>query len=1012
MDSLQPKHCPNCANLNRPIARFCDGCGMPMTSSSHTASDSELKYGSVLFVDIVDSTMMVADRSPEQAREMLLPAIKVMTDAIEAFGGTVNQRLGDGIMALFGVPVSQEDHALRACCASLRMHDVMATLPAPAQLRIGIASGLALFGIGELGAHPAFGATIHLASRLQALAAPGATLLTASTTSLTGGRIRATSLGPHTLRGFTAEQEVFNLDGLEPEGKRFSSTVVRGLSPLVGRAEELAQLAAHVQSISAGKPVRVGLVGEAGVGKSRLAWEFTNQLRAQSWQLIQADAISYGRDIPFQLVSSLLCSAFGIVDRTASDPAASVVRRRLEATGNEKLSAAALLSLLDLPLEEDGPFWTDLQPSQRKQLIDSTVAALLGELFGDQSILVVLEDLQWADEESLRLLDAMLATEGRVMLLATVRPDSANEAGLPWAEEWTEIIHLRQLEFESMVRLLVQAFPAITDPDLRQALIGRSAGNPFFLEELARGAVQTVGEAVAVPPTVQAVVAARIDRLEASAKALLVTASVFGTRIPAWLLRAVAGKRMGVETPLDALVGAGLLQPMSRADNEVTFVHALIQEVAYAGLPHLRCRTIHAQIVRAIKRVDAARLPEMAETLTYHAARGQVWDELIIAASMAGERAAGRSAYTEAARFYHQAIEASAQLRRTPEVVATEVDLRFRLRSAIFPTMAITRSLNNSLIAEGLARSIGDRRRLGWATAYVAKDLQLVGRPGEALHAAARTTAMAAEDPLLLIASRYFAAQAHYSKGDYPETVEAMQEVMARLDATDPGLAIGTPGPTIFFCGIWLTWAEARRGRFDQARRAAQLMHSQAEAADSPLFRTLAALSLGFALAIEGQLDDAEDTLRQSLELSRRWELSAWYMNIAAALGHVLSRRGVFGEGLELLGEAVSRTRSSGILVGHAHELAWQAEAYLQSGQLAAAKECAWEAIDQSVQSEERGNQALARLILGEILSRLGESSPARAALREALTLAEACGMQPIVQRCHAMLGAPARQAK
>lgn len=988
-----------------------------MAAAAEPAPDTVLTYGSVLFVDIVDSTTMVAEQTPEEVRETLLPAIKVMTDAIEAFGGTVNQRLGDGIMALFGVPVSQEDHALRACCAALRMHDVIKTMTVPAQLRIGIASGLALFGLGEMGAHPAFGTTIHLASRLQVLAQPGATLLTASTAALTGGRVRASSLGPHALRGFAAEQEMFSLDGLEAEGRRFSSTVVRGLSPLVGRTEELAQLAVLEQSTSAGKPVRVAVIGEAGAGKSRLAWELSNRMRAQSWHLIQADAISYGRDIPFQLVSSLVCSALGILDRAASDLAASIVRSRLAAIGSAQLSVAALLSLLDLPLGEDAPAWAGLQPLQRKRLIESSLAALLGELFGDQSLLVVLEDLQWADEESLRLLDTMLATEGRVMLLGTLRPDAGapGEGGLPWPDKWTEVIHLPQLEIESMVRLLVQAFPAITDPELREALIGRSAGNPFFLEELARGAVQAEAAGDRVPPTVHAVVAARIDRLDPSAKALLVTASVFGTRMPAWLLREIAGRRSGIQAPFDVLVAAGLLQPTSRADNEITFRHALIQEVAYAGLPRLRCRAIHAQIVRAIKRVDAARLPELAETLTYHAARGQVWDELIVAAGMAGERAAGRSAYSEAARFFNQAIDATGQIRRTPEIVATEIDLRFKLRSAIFPTMAIMRSLNNSLVAEGLARSIGDRRRLGWATAYVAKDLQLVGRPGEALLAAGRTTEMAAEDSLLLIASRYFAAQAHYSRGDYAETVEAMQEVMARLDAMDPGLEVGTPGPTIFFCGIWLTWAEARRGRYEQARRAAHVMQSQAEAADSPLFRTLAALSHGFALAIEGQLEAAEDRLREASELCRRWELSAWFMNIAAALGHVLSRRGAFTEALELLGEAVSRTRSSGILVGHSHELAWHAEAYLRSGQLAAAKECVCEAIDQAIKNEERGNQAQACLILGEIMLQQGRDDPAQAALRNALTLASACGMQPIVQRCHALLerlDASARQEK
>lgn len=1019
-----PTTCSGCGNDNRPSARFCDGCGLPVQlgdlaagplTRAPTPPECELKYGSVLFVDIVGSTEMVADRTPETAREILLPAITIMADAVEAYGGTLNQLLGDGVMALFGVPISQEDHALRACCAALRMHEAAAALPTPFRLRIGIASGLALFGVGEAGTHPAFGATIHLASRLQALAQPGATLVTDSTVALTGATTRSKSLGRHTLRGFTVEQEIFALTALEPEGTRFSNTVARGLSPLVGRADELAHLTTYANAARAGIPIRIGLVGEAGVGKSRLAWELARKLSTQGWQIIQADAISYGRDIPLQLVANLLCAILDIPDRTAP-AAAAAIRARLAATGNPALSAPAILSLLDLPLDADAATWNALHPLQRRQAVDGTLAALLGELFGDRATLVLIEDLQWADDESLRLVDLMLTTEGRLMLLGTLRPEimSPDPSGLslPWPESWTEFIHLRHLELDSMVKLLVQAFPGITDPDLRQTLIARSAGNPFFLEELARDFLRSTpadgAAAATVPPTVQAVVAARIDRLDPEAKSLLVTASAFGTRFPARLLHAMAGRRTDIRVHLELLVEAGLLRPMPRAESEITFSHALIQEIAYAGLPRLQCRDLHARIVGAIKRIDGERLPEMAETLTYHAGRGEVWDELIVVAGLAGDRAAGRSAYGEAARFYHQAIEASTQLRRTPDIIGAEIDLRFRLRAAIFPTAAIARSLNNSLVAEALARSIADPKRLGWATAYVAKDFQLVGRPGEALDAAARTVAMASPelggDPHLLIAARYFAAQAYYSKGNYAETADSMHAVIDLLTSADPALVIGTPGPTIFFSHIWLTWAEARRGRFRQAQRAAETMRQHAEAANSPLFRTLAALSTGFALAIEERFPEAEDHLRHAIDLSRRWELSAWFMNIAAALGHVLSRRGAHAESLDLLGEAVTRTRNTGILVGHAHELAWQAEAHLLAGQPAAAEQSAREAIDQARQNEERGNQAEAHLILAEALLDLDQPDAARTHAGDALILARACGMEPTIARCHITL--------
>jgi class 3 adenylate cyclase len=234
-DRSPPLTCPRCRNGNRAGARFCDACGGPLRADAAAdrpplapSFDGEVKYVTVLFADIVDSTRMVAGRSPDEAGTILAPAVAAMVDAVQAFGGTVNRVLGDGLMALFGVPLSQEDHAVRACCAAFRMHEAMATVHPPGtRLRVGLASGRMLTsaqGAGPAGEYPAFGATIHLAARLEAMAQPGTTRCDESTRALAGPAVEFRPLGPLALRGFEAEHHVFELSALGHSTSRFGES--------------------------------------------------------------------------------------------------------------------------------------------------------------------------------------------------------------------------------------------------------------------------------------------------------------------------------------------------------------------------------------------------------------------------------------------------------------------------------------------------------------------------------------------------------------------------------------------------------------------------------------------------------------------------------------------------------------------------------------------------------------------------------------------------------------------
>lgn len=1005
--------------MNRNKARFCDGCGAALGAPFPAPATDELKHVTVLFSDLEGSTELIAGHGPEEARLRLMPALRAMSDAVHAFGGTVNQVLGDGVMALFGVPLSQEDHALRACCAALRMHELAKLLYPPSRLRVGLASGTTLLstsGVGVAGAHWAFGEIIHVASRLQGIAPPGTTICSAEAVRLAGTAVDAVPLGAQILRGLVGQQNLFELRGLHRDGLRFNAAVTRGLSTFTGREAELAALLRLAAAVQQGNSQNAALlVGEAGIGKSRLAWELTRILQPGTWRVLQAEAVSYGGNIPYLPIMRLLRSCFGLHERDLPDAAAVTVSAALDTLpAVSHLARVALLSLLDLPLSSDAANeWNGLVPLRRRDALRDGVGSLLRALAACGPLLVLVEDLHWADEESLSLLDAAAGVPG-LLLVATSRPGLATG----WSRIAPAQFTLAPLLGDSLARLAADVLDEV-DAELRADVVERSGGNPFFLEEMARAAAQatrSMPEAAnrlqaAIPATVLAVLAERIDRLRRDDKEMLQAASALGTRFPAATLHALfPGCPAGtLADGLNRLRDAGLLRaPASldkaAPDGEHGFAHALVQEVAYAGLPGPRRRDLHASIVRAIESLYGGRLAEHAETLAYHAHRGELWDAAVQHGRRAGQRAASRSAYRDAAAFFEQAIHACERMQETPAVLAEHIDIRAELRNALFPTAGIARNLHHSQAAERLAQRLGDPRRLAWTTSFLARDLTLVGRPTEALAAAHRALGLGVSDSDHACITRCYVALAAYSQGDYRRTAAVLDALVHEVEAGDRLRSFNLPGPGAIYFRGWLAWALARIGEDDAAWHAAAGMLPLAVESDQPLARAITGLGQGFALAAAGRLEEARDTLEASLALCRTWGFYAWFTNVAACLGHVLSRLGRDADGVDLLLQATERTRSSGILVSHAHELAWLAEAHLTAGRVQDARRIAAEAIGVAQTHEERGNEALAACVLAEAMEQDGAGPYAVDGFRAALALAEACGMTPLLNRCRAGL--------
>jgi class 3 adenylate cyclase/predicted ATPase len=663
----------------------------------------------VLLADIKDSTEMIKDLDPEAAQQLLDPAIHIMMDAVHRYEGTVNQVLGDGIMALFGAPIAHEDHALRACYAALAMQTAMdehtnrvrQARGIELRIRVGLNSGeVVVRTIGnDLNMdYSAIGSTTHLAARMEQISLPGTTRLTAATLRLIEGFVRVNALGPLPVKGMSGPVEVFELTGASTIRRRLQAAVARGLTRFVGRETEIEVLGQTLEQAGAGRGQVVAAVGEAGVGKSRLVYEFVQSHRTRGWRVLESASVSYGKASPYFPVIDLLKRYVHVEDgdepRTIQ---AKVTGQILTLDETLQDTIPSLLSLLDT-LPEDSPF-RELDPQQRRrQTLDALKKILLRES-QVQPLLVVLEDLHWIDAETQALLDDLIESlpTVRLMLLVNYRPEYRHSWG---SKTYYSQLRLDPLEPQS-ANVFLQALLG-EDPGLqplKQLLIERTQGNPLFLEESVRMLVETkvlAGEPGAyaqmqdlpeidVPATVQTILAARIDRLPAAEKRLLQTAAVIGNEVPLPLLQAISDQPEGeLQRGLPQLQAAEFLYETSLFPERIyTFKHALTQNVAYQSLLVSTRIQAHERIARVLEAQFAETVEAQPELVAHHYTEAGCPKEAAGYWHRAGERASERSAYADAIAYLKKGLELVLLLPEITERAGLELALQFDLAASL-----------------------------------------------------------------------------------------------------------------------------------------------------------------------------------------------------------------------------------------------------------------------------------------------------------------------------------------
>ncbi len=747
-----PGPCPACGTLVRAGAKFCDECGHALAATpagvaaepaaspapsgytpkhladkiltSRSALEGERKQVTVLFADCVGFTALSSRLDPEDLHAIMDGCFERVLDAVHRYEGTVNQFTGDGVMALFGAPIAHEDHAVRAVAAAVAIQKALHEYGGAIEqrcglefsLRIGVNTGPVV--VGKIGDdlrmdYTAQGETVNLAARLQAVTPPGGVLLSEVTHRLVSGYFVTEDAGLHSLKGLDRPVRAFAVTAQRARRARFDTAVERGLTPLVGRTTELALLRECFEKARAGRGHVVSLVGEAGVGKSRLAWELRRQLHELPLTCLEGHCLPHGEALPFHLVAQFLEATFGLEEGEGEHARSEKVE-----AGVRQLDPALewtiphLKHLLSLPADELEA--AGLDPTQRKRQLIEAARALTLRGAQRRPLFLLIEDLHWIDRASAEFIAALVDSLAAypVLLVCTYRTGHAP----PWQDRSSHqrvtLDRLSEDQTGEMVRGLLGG--SGLEPSAGDAIVRRSGGNPFFAEELAtylrqRGLDERPAEESELPETIHDLLTARIDRLPEPVKRTLQLASVLGREFPLGLIESLAPPGGDLGRDLAELVRLDLLREKELfPEVRYGFTNLLIQQAAYQGLL-LRTRAdLHAQAGRALERLYAdhteAILPELAEHFARSTDRPKALHYLV----RAGERAARLFAYHEAQAYYRRALDlvepgAASDEQRLPVLE--------KLGDAAFAHGTLTEALHYWGEALGPVLERGERRR-------------------------------------------------------------------------------------------------------------------------------------------------------------------------------------------------------------------------------------------------------------------------------------------------------------
>jgi class 3 adenylate cyclase/tetratricopeptide (TPR) repeat protein len=704
--------------------------------TSRSALEGERKLVTVLFVDIADSSALAQRTDPERLHQLMGEILDLVAEAVHRYEGIVNQYLGDGLMALFGAPIALEDHPLRAVQAALAIQETIRGYSAQFQrehgvelrLRIGINTGSVV--VGRIGDdlrmdYTAVGNTTHIAARMQSHAEPGAILMAEATHRFVEGYVLCESLGRVEVRGQREPVTVYRVTDRRRWRNRLEMSAARGLTQLAGRRRELALLHDCLHRVEAGHGQVVGVVGEPGVGKSRILYELHASTGAERVEWLEGQCVAYGRTVPYGPILDMLRTRFHIEE---GDNPLQIGEKLRKTVQRLDPSLAPLLPFLEalfaLPGADEALRHLDRQ--HRRQQTLEAIRAVIAAASRHRPQVLICENLHWIDQSSEDLLAFLAGSLGGlpVLILTTHRTGYT----VRWADKphYTQISldGLARSEIEDMLAALLGSheFPA----EFLQFIGDKADGNPLFIEELTQallersllvrenGHLRLINEvALEWPATIQDIIRARVDRLEDSVKDTLRIAAVIGREFEFRLLTRVSSRPAEIAGHLEALKRLDVIHESRFFPQlEYRFKHAVIQDVIYKSLLAPRRQALHGLVAQSIEELAADKVEEQAVVLAHHYSRSDHQDHAIKYALLAGDRAARVYANAEAASYYDQALALTRALSASPERQRAEIDACIKRAQVSTTREALEQDRDNLEQARALAQALEDEPRL------------------------------------------------------------------------------------------------------------------------------------------------------------------------------------------------------------------------------------------------------------------------------------------------------------
>jgi tetratricopeptide (TPR) repeat protein len=860
---------------------------------------------------------------------------------------------------------------------------------------------------------------------MEQMAKPGSVITTADTHRLAEGYIAMKSLGPVPVKGLAEPVEIYEVTGGGSARTRLQAAAGRGLTRFVGRDVEQEQLRRAQQLASQGHSQIVAIVGQAGVGKSRLMHEFIHSDHSRGWLVLQSNSTSYGHATPYLPIAELLRDYFKIDAQEDKQAIREKVPGKI-LTLNPSLQDAILPILDLLNALEDNHSFRSLDPQQHRRCTYQAIIRLLLSENRVQPLVAIFEDLHWYDSLTLGLLNELIvrAQDSRLLLVVSYRPE--------YRDEWRNRpnycqLHLDPLVSENLAALL-QALLG-SDPNLqvlKNFLMQRASGNPFFVEEIVRALVDTGVIAGArsnyrlvkpfvgheIPPTVQAVLAARIDALPAAEKRLLQDASVIGHDVLFALLLAISGLQEDELRGLldDVQASEFLYATQLFPDLQYTFTHSLTHDVTYNGVLVERRRDVHARIVEAIEKLYAGRLGEQIERLAHHAVRGDLKEKAVHYLRQSGEKAAARSALADAKACFEQALDILKTLPESRATLEQGFEIRLELRPVLRQLGEGRQMLEHLREAEAIAVQLEDDRRRGQVCATMTTAYASVDELDEAFAAGSRALEIAKKlgDPKIRLVANSYLAQVSCYRGEYQRVVELTTNNLAELPAEWAKEHFGIAVPVSMFDRAWLIMSLAELGRFDEAAKYEAEAIKIADTTEHAYTIGWAHFAASVPHLLKGDWTRAHTLVEHWIATIRQGNVALHLPWALAASAWALAQMGEADQALEHVQEAeehLERQAAHGIVSHRGWAYHAAGRACLVLGRFDKARDLAERAVGTS--QNQPGFAAHALHLLGDLASQSRRFDPENSAAhyREALTLAQKHGMRPLIAHCHLGLG-------